>query len=262
MNSYRRNDNRERSSLFGALLIVLLIATSIFGFDFFTGGILRAYTRTAGSIVWTAASGTAGAIDISGVFATKRSLAKENASLVERLSQSEEQQSRFKALEAENAALREMAHLAQSQEGVTARVVSAFRSSPYGTFIIATGKNDGIKAGSLVLTSGGFVLGSVTSVDERTATVQSLFAPGAETDFHVSDLAFTATGRGGGNTKANVPRDASVAIGDVVIAPTFGGKAAGVVGSIESASSSATKTLFIRIPVNLATLIFVYVIPQ
>ena len=260
MNSYRRNNRTTAGGT--AFLAVLFCAAALFGIDTMTGGTLRSIAHSGGSVVWTAASSGARIINVRAFVTTKFALVEENALLQQQILERDEVTVRVAAIEAENELLRDMVRLAETDTGISARVISTFRSSPYGTFVIDAGQADGVKVESVVLTPSGYVLGKVTSVDAHSANVQSLFSPGMETDFIVNNVAFTAMGRGGGNTKADVPRDAPIATGDVVIAPTYGGRAAGVVGSIESASSSATKTLFIRIPTNLATLRFVYVISQ
>lgn len=260
--SYYRTQ-RKSTSLVGALMLVILISVIAFGFDTVTHGLVRSYVRTMGSLAWTTAAGSIRAVDQSGVLATRRSLVRENAAQQEQLALREEQFLRFNALEEENETLRLLAHLAETEgSGLTARVLSTFSVSPYGTFLIGAGKNDGVAIGNIVLTPGGFVLGTVSDVDTHTATVKSLFAPGEMTDFLVRDIAFTAEGRGGGNARAEVPRDALVAVGDAAIVPAFGGRVAGIVGHIQAASSSATQTLFIRFPANLDTLDFVYVVPR
>jgi cell shape-determining protein MreC len=173
----------------------------------------------------------------------------------------EEEAARFKSLQEENDALREMAALAATEPGVTAPVLSSFDSSPYGTFTIGAGASSGITEGSIVLTQGGFVLGSVTDVAARTATVEAFFAPGKKIDMNVGGVAFVADGRGGGNARGEIARDALVKTGDTVLIPAFAHRPAGIVGELQAASSSAFTTLYIRLPFNLDTLRYVYVLP-
>src|SRR5262249_54083449 len=154
---------------------------------------------------------------------------------------------------------RTMAHLAGDMPGVTARVLSSYRTTPYGTFLIDAGENDGVHMGAIVLTPGGYVLGKVSNVSRSDATVEAFFAPGSKMNLVDGNVAFAAEGQGGGNASAEVPREAKVAVGDAVIAPEYGGRTAGTIMHIESASSSATAILSIRIPVNLDSLRFVYV---
>lgn len=244
-------------------MLAVLISVALFGFDTLTGGLVRSYARTMGTLSWSALAGAISTVDESGLLTTRRALVSENDALKDEIALREEHFVRFHELEAENEILRALARLAEIEEvGVSARVLSSFNVSPYGTFLIDAGKNDGVVVGSIVLTPGGFVFGSVSDVDSHTATVLSLFAPTREVEAHAGDVAFVVQGRGGGNAIAEVPRDAEVNVEDAVIIPEFGGRPAGIIGAIESASSSATQTFFIRFPANLDTLDFVYVIPH
>jgi cell shape-determining protein MreC len=263
MNSYRRNNTRGNSPLLGTLVLVILLCAALFGIDALTGGTLRSYARSSGTVVWTAAASAGDIFKGSGGLSTRASLARENQALRSELALHIEENARYNAVIEENEVLHTLAALAGEEgAGVSARVLTSYRTSPYGTFTINAGEREGVAEGNVVLTPGGFILGSVTNVDAFSATVESLFAPGKETDFIVGDSAFTAIGRGGGNTKAEISREAAVAEGMFATAPAYGGRTAGLVGHIEIASSSATQTLFIRIPVNLATLKFVYVVPR
>ncbi len=247
--------------LFGILLFALLVSVAAFGFDTLSGGIVRSYVRTVSSVAMRAASATVTTLDVGGFLSSRRSLTNEIASLKSEIAQRDEAAARFQSLQDENTALQDMAHLADvHQGGITVRVLSSFRASPYGTFVIQAGKSDGLAIGNAVLSPGGFIIGMVSDADAHTATVKELFAPSNTVQLTAENVAFAADGRGGGNARAEIPRDAKVAVGDVVKAHELGGMPAGVIGSIESASSSATQTLFIRLPVNLDTLQFVYVI--
>jgi len=256
--------NRNRSSrLVPAFLIVILLSVVLFGFDTLTSGLVRSYARTLGSLGWGALASATTAVNANGLLTTRSALARENIELQERVALYEEEIARYRAIQIQNDSLREMARLVETEgSAVTARVLSSFRVSPYGTFLIGAGEQDGVMSGSLVLTPGGFVLGTVSDSDTHTATVDAVFAPAHTTDVIVNEYAMAAEGRGGGNARAELPRDAVVAVGDAIIVPEFNGRIAGVIGKIESASSSATQTLFIRLPQNLDTLRFVYVIPR
>ncbi len=249
--------------LLAAFIAVVLFAGSIFGIDKLSGGLVRGYARAGGSTIWAAASAASSAVTHSGAFSTRRALEKENIKLAEEIAARDEEAARFSALKDENDALRAMADLASGESnGVTAPVLSSFRTSPYGTFVIGAGARDGVEEGSLVLTPGGFVLGAVTSTSAHEAQVRSVYAAGNETDVVARDIAFVMEGRGGGNARAEVARDTSLSANDVVTAQAFSGRPTGIIGKIESASSSAKATLYIRIPVNLDALSFVYVIAR
>jgi cell shape-determining protein MreC len=178
----------------------------------------------------------------------------------------EERAAASEALRAENDALRALVNVVgtSSEEtggGVTVPVVSSTRSSPYGTFLIGAGVLDGITQNSIVLTSGGFVIGTVTDTASHTAVVTEVFAPAASIDASVNGAPASVLGSGGGNAHTKVPRDLAVAVGDPVFAAVFEQRAIGVVGAVASSSASASQDVYIRLPVNLAALQYVYIIP-
>lgn len=259
--SLRRKDTSNETSMFVAFIAVVLVVGLVFGIDKVSGGLVRGYARQGGASLSVAASASLSVITENGLLSSKRSLQKENTELKKAISVRDENAARFKALEDENEALRAMANLAATEDGVTAPVLSSFRASPYGTFLIGAGSVHGISEGSVVLTEGGFILGIVTGVSVRTATVESFFAPGKEIEMNVDGNAFVAEGRGGGNARGEIARDASVAVGDAVLVPAFASRPAGVIGELQSASSSAYTTLYIRLPLNLESLRYVYVLP-
>ena len=247
--------------LFVAFIAILLTAGFVFGIDTLSGGAVRGYARQGGAVLYAAAAGAASFATQSGALASKHSLQEENRELREAIAMRDEQTARFGALMDENATLREMASLATRDEGVTVPVLSSFESSPYGTFRIGGGTMSGITEGSIVLTPGGFVLGVVTYATARTATVEAFFAPGKSIEMNAKGVPFLAEGHGGGNARAEVPRDTKLSVGDAVLVPAFESRPAGIIGEIRSASSSASASIYIRLPLNLDSIRYVYVLP-
>lgn len=264
MNPIYRSPRRFRtsndSSLVVAFVSIFLVVVFVFSIDRISGGAVRGYARQGGGAMWAAVSSVTGVVTESGLLNSKRSLVEENKQLRAAIATRDEQALRFETLQEENAALRGILGLVNN-DGITVPVLSSFDSSPYGTFRVGGGAAAGVEEGSIVLTPGGFVLGSVTFVSARTATVESFFTANKEIEMQVRGVTFSSEGRGGGNARGEIPRAATVREGDVVIVPAFGGRPAGIIGKVESASSSAYTTLFIRIPTNLDALRYVYVLP-
>ncbi|MCE9541003.1 rod shape-determining protein MreC [Candidatus Kaiserbacteria bacterium] len=200
------------------------------------------------------------AVTSGGYFVRQRTLATENLALKDELAQYREKAAGYDVLYQENMQLRTMLHLADKHQGITAPVVSSTGSSPYGTFLIGAGTNDPVREGDVVLTDGDFVVGLVTDVLGRTSAVRALFSAGVQTDVIIAGAAVTAVGDGGGNAHASVPRGIVVHEGDAVIAGIYGGRAIGVVGKVESAPTSADQTVYIRLPVDLSSLRYVYIL--
>ena len=260
MNSYRQNKSPHRR-LFALTVLVIFL----FLLDVLTGGSIRHQLR-GGAVVlgeWSAYIGRG--ISGSGFFSTRASLEAQNRSLTEELAQYEERAGAYEVVRSENEQLRAFVRLVESMsrdaQGVTAPVVSSVRTSPYGTFLIGAGEAEGIVRGSFVLTSGGFVVGTVTDTGAHTAIVGEVFAPGASIEAIAGGAAFSAVGSGGGNARAKVPRALTIQINEPVMAPELGQRPIGIVGNIASSSASASQDVFIVLPVNLSSLSYVYILP-
>src|SRR3990167_3977923 len=229
MNSYRQNKSPHRR-LFALTALVIFL----FVVDVLTSGSVRHQLR-GGAVVfreWSAYIGRG--ISGSGFFSTRASLEAQNRSLTEELAQYEERAGAYEVVRSENEQLRAFVRLVESMsrdaQGVTAPVVSSVRTSPYGTFLIGAGAQDGIVRGSLVLTGGGFVVGKVTDMGAHTAVVSEIFAPGSAVEAQVGGAPISAVGSGGGNARAKVPRALSFTISPPVTAPGLGQRAIGIGG--------------------------------
>lgn len=242
-------------------LVLALFASGVFGVDYVTEGVLRSSLREAGGLASASLASVVNALPRAHGFATRETLIAENEGLRDTLARRAEEDARFASLRAENEELRALAALAAEEErGLSAAVLSSFATSPYGTFVIGAGARHQVREGALVLTPGGFVLGTVRAVQDRTATVEALFAPGTEIKAAINDVPILLYGRGGGNARGEAPREAPIQIGDVITIPELESRPSGVVFELDAASSSAAATLFIRTPANLDTLRFVYVV--
>lgn len=260
MSWYRQNKDASRGRrrmliATGVVLFVVLV-------DQWSGGIVRVPLRQGASYVASSAGFLGVAVLKTGFFSSRYALSRENAELKATVSALRERVLGYEVLEEENISLRSLVSIATRVEGITAPVVSSVRASPYGTFLIGAGTDGGVFEGYLVLSGGGFVLGVVSDEGQTTSLVTSLFAPENETRAVVSGVSVLLGGRGGDNARAEVPRDAKIVSGDIVVAPEYGGRPVGVVGEVVFHSGDAFKTIYVRLPVNLASLRFVYITPR
>jgi cell shape-determining protein MreC len=253
---YRPQKKRSpgRSGLFYATIIIVII----FAVDLLVGGKIRAVARLGGSYVWQGTNTIGTSIAESGIFATRHQLAQDNADLRERLSKYEILDMTYVAMREENAHLKELVQFASEKTGATVPVISSASASPYGTFLIRAGINEGIARESVVYTADGFALGSVQESDAHTALVGEYFAPNAKMDAIIGDTDLTLEGSGGGNAFGKAPRDASIAVGDIAVSKQVGAPI-GIVGKVVSDPSSSFTAVYVRFPTNLFTLRFVYV---
>lgn len=262
MNSYRRNNPRAGllSGQSGRLFAITVIVILVFVLDLASGGKVRDISQgAAGSISGTSAVAF-NAIKHSGIFSTRARLAGLNQELQAEVERYREQDSAYQALKAENDQLALMAHLAQDNTGTTTAIISSFRSSPYGTFLIGAGREEGIGHDSIVLTDLDFVVGRVTDVSTHTSLVTQLLSPGKSVDALIGENTATFTGIGGGNARAQIPRDIEVKAGDIVTSGMVGGRRIGIVGKVESESADAYSTVYMRLPQNVSSMRFVFVL--
>ncbi|HWP61008.1 MAG TPA: rod shape-determining protein MreC [Candidatus Paceibacterota bacterium] len=254
MNSYRQNDQRARRRLLIATAIVVLLVV----FDLVSGGMVRHVVRRAVEPIWGGVSSALGHIGTD-LFSTRASLAAQNAALKAQVTALQQDGVQVSALEAENAQLRSLVHLAAAAQGIAAPVVSSFTSSPYGTFTIGVGSSGGVTKGALVLTADGFVIGRVSDVSTHDALVTETFAPGQSIDVIVDGVPVSLKGAGGGEAEGQIPASVTVATSGVAVAPSLGQRPVGIVGSAMQNSDNAYQRVLVRIPSNLNSLSYVYV---
>ncbi|MEX2015140.1 MAG: rod shape-determining protein MreC, partial [Candidatus Hydrogenedentales bacterium] len=200
----------------------------MFAVDAFSGAHARALARVGAASMWAAGSSAGESLLASGLFSTRRALERENLMLREELAQSRARGAGFEVLKSENESLRSLLNIVENENGLTAPVMSSFRSSLYGTFIIGAGSEDGVSGGDLVVGGeprfGGFVVGRVDTAHARVSLVKSIFAPRETIDASVRGVGITLRGRGGGQARAEAPRDAEIEVGDAVFSPSVEGR--------------------------------------
>lgn len=254
--SHSAKANRRRLMAATALVVALVVL------DIFTGGSVRSFARSLGASIWQGTERVRTSIRESGYFATHRALARENAALRAQVMQYQEKAAGYDFLETENAQLRAALNFSQGENTITAPIVSSFRSSPYGTFMIGASERDSLRVGSVVLSDGGFVLGTVSDIQAKTTTVKAALSAGGRIDALIGETAVTIFGDGGGNGHASVPLGVALAAGTPVISPAHGGRAIGIVGKIVSAPASPDQTVYIHLPFNLTSMRYVYIVRE
>ncbi|TSC85685.1 MAG: hypothetical protein G01um10148_1071 [Parcubacteria group bacterium Gr01-1014_8] len=266
MNLYQRNKFKIRATTSNprqGLLVATFLILVVIGADVFMDGAIRSRIRPM--LVPVASFGRSAVAAVAGqdFWSSRQALLNENESLRERIEKMEAQNAGFEALRDDYEALQKMMAVTdeEGEKGLIAPIASSFRASPYGTFIIGAGFTKGVREGDIVLSEGGFVLGAVSEVNAKSSLVRMVFAPGQKTEVVSGSTGFTISGRGGGNASAEVPREAALAEGAPVRASIYEGRPIGIIGNIESASSSAYAEIHVVFPINLNTVRYVYIVP-
>lgn len=252
-NSFHRNRRNTRGLAVASVAVLLILAV-----DLLSSGALRGVVQSGSVAIWRGFNITVDAVFGSGFFRTRNSLAAENKKLRQEIEHMREQTTLYAALREDYAAVSALVHLAESTSGLTAPVASSFVSSPYGTFHIKAGNSSGVAEGDLVFSADGFMIGIVIEAHSGVSVVRELFAPGAKSDVTIHGAGAIATGRGGGNARVEIARGIQVAEGDIVRLASSG-KPVGVVGKVEADSASSVQDVFIRFPLNLSSVRFVFV---
>lgn len=244
------------------LAVVSLVAVALVGSDLLFGGAIRSVVRDAASGVLRGAQAASSSLAGSGLFVSHRSLAEENIALRQSLAALQTLQEENALLLEENASLRVLTSVVQSERAtVSAPVLSQTDSSLYGTFLLGAGSAQGVLRGAQVQVAGHIILGVVSDVSQNTALVRSLLAPGASTSGFVgSSTSITVMGQGGGSGIARVPRDTEVVVGDPVYYTDLQ-SIMGIVGAVESSPENAEKTVHLRVPQNTLGIRYVTILP-
>jgi len=254
--------NKGRNRLFVVVGAIIVIVSAALFFDTPLRDTMRAGMRNMAAVAWVAADGAGGFFDHYGGFSSRATLASENATLRAEVARLESLSLHNDVLRSENATLRDMFSLREAHpEGMAAPILSNPSTSPYGTFIIGSGMEDGIKVGDYVLSAPRVAIGRVVEADARTALVHVFSAPGEKSEVMIEKVRATYVGRGDGNGDVVVPRGVEVKLDD---AAQLAGTpfAIGFVGFIQKNPEDSETIILVRVPTNLPSLSFVYIVPE
>ncbi len=159
------------------------------------------------------------------------------------------------ALYQENVALKETLNRAAGRNIILAGILQRPPLTPYDTFIIDAGQEEGVLVGSYVSLGGSALVGTVTEVHKSTAQVTLYSAPGSVHQALLmvgeESTPISIEGQGGGSLRAEVPAGTGAMEGDVVILPDVGMGLTAVVRHVERVSSESFETIYFSLPGNL-----------
>ena len=197
-------------------------------------------------------------------FATsRRVLIEENTRLKQELEARQFDAKLNELLRLQNRQFKEALSQAQRMELTVAHILRRPPDSLYDTMVLNSGRVQGIEVGDLVVSSS-VVLGVVRKVYDDTSTVVLFSSPGEETRVMIGVGASTtpvlATGMGGGNFEARIPREVEISEGDLVTLPTLDTYALSAVGEVIADASDSFQRVRFSTPINLWSLRTVYVV--
>lgn len=152
---------------------------------------------------------------------SKTKLKKENDIFFQQLTEAETLVLDRNMLLHENEQLKELLGRIDASGFTLSAVLAKPHASLYDALIIDTGTLEGVAVGNKVFAFGSVLLGEVSDVGTKTATVKLFSAPGNELNARIETLNIdvTITGRGGGNFEMTIPRDVTVISGTQLFLP-------------------------------------------
>lgn len=145
-------------------------------------------------------------------------LLNENQRLKRLLAEAEVRLLAISAVEDENIYIKKSFGLASSTRGVLAAVLKTPPSSLYDELIIDGGRDFGFSTTSLVYAPGRILIGRIEEVLSETSRVRLFSSPGQTLDVLIgsSRIPAVASGRGGGQFEAELPKSLRPMTGDYV----------------------------------------------
>lgn len=261
----KSRSNKKRNALISIAVVLGLVA--LFGLgQFFAGGALGRIALSAGGPFASAYTGLVDGVSFTtAVIKSRSNLVLENRRLRQEIEKNTSEQNRFETLEEEYKTLLE-AYGRRPITGsvVLANVISKPPQSPYDVLIVDVGENVGIDVGAEVYGLGGIPIGLVHETVSGTSRVVLFSSVGEEHQATLNRTGATITlkGVGGGNIEAQAAQDLDVRVGDTVSLPVFGGAVVAEVVDIEHIETQASKTVLLKVPVNVFHTRFVEIIKK
>lgn len=252
-----RKENRKRSILIGAFVLVFIILISYFLHSSLQNGF-----QIFGRQIWKAGNNTDNFISkISYIFKTKKSLEEENSLLKQELLEAQTRNTDRETLYQENLALKDT--LGRKPEGnfVLATVLAKPNVSLYDTLILDIGQDEGIQEKAEVFAYGSVLIGEVESMSSKTSTVKLFSTPGNKFTARVTgtNVDVDVVGRGGGNFEMTLPRDVIVPPGTEIFIPGIVPHVIGLSGKTISDERDPFQKIILTTPININELNIVLV---
>lgn len=275
LESRNKRSGAGRAIGWSLLVAVVLMAIIHFFMPHFFPGIFTTIARPFWRMEFSFQSGS---------IRSPSALLEENEALKRTIMENEVRLQSVTALEAENAELKSVlgrnvpspasaSTTASSTVVVSASAIpdgytlSAILKRPpataYDEFIIDVGNDHNLSVSKKVYAPGNVLIGHVSQVLDDTATVILYSSPGEKYEVlvGVERAPATATGRGGGQYKTELPRDVTVKEGDFVINPSLNDRPFGIVTAVLADPAEPFQTVLFAPPVNIYELRWVLIAP-
>lgn len=245
--------SKPKNEYKGKIFIITGLLSILLFFSIFLTDFTRSFFYTISRPLWASESFLSTPfLSIKNFFTFKSSLIKHNVELEEEVASLRLKQIDYDVLLNENQELKDQIGRRGDKNLVFARVLSRPPRSPYDTFVIDIGSNQGVLQADRVYISDNIIIGVVKTVTPNTSLVE-LFSSGEnkqESILSRTGASFVLTGAGGGNFQIEVPKDTDIIWGDTFLYPGINSSVIGSIYYIDSNSQSSFKTAYIRTPGN------------
>jgi cell shape-determining protein MreC len=165
-------------------------------------------------------------------------------------------------LAGENMQLRQELGRTAGHKVLLAGVLQSPPGTPYDTLLLDAGSSLGVSAGQRVF-AGNIAIGEVDAVYGDTSRAVLYSAPGrsyqALLTTQSAAVPVAVEGQGAGSMQAQVPQGTEAAVGDDIVFPGVAGGLAARVSAVSAPAGESFKTLYLRLPVNIFELRYVYI---
>ncbi len=257
-NNFQGRNNRKKNSFLPIIIVVFLIL--IFSFNWTRGLLFNVI-----SPLWKTRNTISSFVsDNVSILRSKSALIVENNSLKNQLEALAQDKILSQEIKGENEDLKNILNRkAVNDKIIVAAILIKPYLSPYDTLIIDVGTTDGISEGDKVLTDGNIHIGYISEVFDNSSRVTLYSSPGEKVKVFIgnNNIEKEAQGLGAGNFSIDMPREASVEVGDAITIPSISSNVFSVVQKIEFKDTDSFEKLFFTSPVNIAELKWVEVVP-
>jgi rod shape-determining protein MreC len=178
-------------------------------------------------------------------------LSKENESLREKIILLSAENADRNLLAEENAMLKEGFGRTDEEKIVYAIVLKKPPFSPFDTFILDAGTDQGIAVGNTVVVKS-LAIGTIVEVGSTYSKAELYSSPGKIFDGRLSSEGITlqAIGEGGGVFSAMLPIGTPVSEGDALVLPAITSKVFGIVEKVQDLPIEGFKKVLFNLPIN------------
>lgn len=252
MNSLLKS--KPKSNTKKILGIASLLLAVFFSLQFFFPQFLTSTALLAAKPLWSVRdASTRGFSGFLNFFSFKSTLRKENENLREELFALRVRESEFNQMQTKYQDLKALLGDTASstvRKTTLARVLSKPPFTPYDSFVIDKGSDDGVLVGSVVYANDALVIGRISSVTSHVSFVTLFSSGGEEQEFSVSrtGVSVSVAGKGGGNFEMYVPKDFDIVIGDQLVELSSDTSVVAAVYAVDESSQNSFKKVYARVP--------------